>query len=404
MSSLITHSPDLQRLADDGYALEIRSGHLIIKDLPYLKSDQSLGRGTLVSKLQLAGDQTIPPTDHTVYFIGEVPYQQDGVPVRGILHPQQSTTLAEDLIVDRMFSNKPDGGYPDYYAKMTRYIDLICPHALARYPGIQWRTYQQVVETPDEDVFLYRDTAAIRTETLIANDRLKGQRIGIIGVGGTGSYILDMIAKCRVKLIKIFDYDIFLQHNAFRTPGAASLEQIKKKQNKADYLAKIYSVMRKGIEVFPFRLDEAHFNELEGLDFVFLSLDDGPSRYAIAHWLFDQGTPFIDVGMGLEQSDTNAIFGLCRVTLVVKGDAVALAALPTGEDKTVNLYKTAIQTVESNALNAAIAVIRWKRHMGFYYNGGNDWQVTYNITTGSTCLYGDKDDQDNCDEEGRSST
>ncbi len=35
---LISRSPDLQRLEDEGYDLEIRSGYLLVKDVPYVNS------------------------------------------------------------------------------------------------------------------------------------------------------------------------------------------------------------------------------------------------------------------------------------------------------------------------------------------------------------------------------
>jgi hypothetical protein len=37
------------------------------------------------------------------------------------------------------------------------------------------------------------------------------------GLGGTGSYILDLVSKTPVNEILLFDSDDFLQHNAFRS-------------------------------------------------------------------------------------------------------------------------------------------------------------------------------------------
>ena len=52
--------------------------------------------------------------------------------------------------------------------------------------------------------------------------RLAGDRIGIVGLGGTGSYILDYVSKTRVVEIHLFDGDGYQQHNAFRAPGATT--------------------------------------------------------------------------------------------------------------------------------------------------------------------------------------
>ena len=70
---------------------------------------------------------------------------------------------------------------------------------------------------------------------------MSGLKIGIIGLGGTGSYILDFIAKTYVGEIHLYDSDKVLQHNAFRAPGAPSLQKLNEPVLKVDYLYNIYS-------------------------------------------------------------------------------------------------------------------------------------------------------------------
>ena len=55
---LISLSPDLQRLRDDGFDLEIKSGYLLVKNVPYVNSRKEVSFGTLVSELTLAGNVT----------------------------------------------------------------------------------------------------------------------------------------------------------------------------------------------------------------------------------------------------------------------------------------------------------------------------------------------------------
>ena len=79
------------------------------------------------------------------------------------------------------------------------------------------------------------------------SEKLRGHKIGIIGTGGTGSYVLDFVAKTPVDEIHLYDKDDFLQHNAFRTPGAAALDLLREKPKKVKYLQQTYSSMHKGI-------------------------------------------------------------------------------------------------------------------------------------------------------------
>ena len=43
--------------------------------------------------------------------------------------------------------------------------------------------------------------------------------MAVIGLGGTGAYVLDFFVKTPVREIRAFDLDAFHVHNAFRSPG-----------------------------------------------------------------------------------------------------------------------------------------------------------------------------------------
>jgi len=103
-------------------------------------------------------------------------------------------------------------------------------------------------ERDDEDaVFKYIDTASSRAGIDLVAKKLALKRVAIVGLGGTGSYVLDLVAKTLVKEIHLFDGDTFFQHNAFRSPGAPAGEELRAKPNKAAYFRDMYSKMRLGI-------------------------------------------------------------------------------------------------------------------------------------------------------------
>jgi hypothetical protein len=81
-------------------------------------------------------------------------------------------------------------------------------------------------------------------------------------------------------------------------------------------------------------------------------------------WLSDRGVPCIDVGMSFREGE-GGLTGIAKVTTYLPGDDVAIptqAAVAPGDDD----YSSNVQVAELNALNAIMAVIRWKRHLGFY--------------------------------------
>ena len=104
------------------------------------------------------------------------------------------------------------------------------------------------------------------------------EKIAIVGLGGTGSYVLDLVAKTPVREIHAYDGDTFYQHNAFRSPGAASGDELRAKQPKVTYFKNLYSKMHRGIVDHAVYVDAGNVDELRCMDFVFLCLDKGTGK------------------------------------------------------------------------------------------------------------------------------
>ena len=100
---------------------------------------------------------------------------------------------------------------------------------------------------------------------------------------------------------------------------------------------------------------------------AFVRVDKDSSRAAIFQLLIEQGIPFIDVGMSL-QRERGALDGMLRTTYFPLGEAAAVRDKQWAElhDATDDLYRTNIQIGELNALNACLAVIRFKQLRGFF--------------------------------------
>jgi len=386
---LISRSPDLQRLRDEGYEIDIVAGHLLVKSVPYVARDRSVKRGTLVSTLTLAGEKTQKPDTHVVFFIGEHPCHKDGTEIAQIVHQVKKQTLGPGLVVDRSFSNKPSlprvpgqpnkqpAGYADYYEKMTTYAMVLSSHAQAIDPSATAKTY--VAETTEAgSVFHYMDTASTRAEIGAVTARLSGHRVGIVGLGGTGSYILDLVAKTPVAEIHLFDDDRFLQHNAFRAPGAPSVDELRATPFKVDHLAGIYCKMHKGIQPHRIRVEPENADVLANMDFVFVCVDKAPSRRTVVDALREYDKPFIDVGMGATfVEDENILLGWTRVSSSVPGDRRGEQRVPTDGTDAEDIYDKNIQIADLNSLNAALAVIQWKKWCGFYQDLEKENWSTY---------------------------
>lgn len=375
----ISRSPDLQKLRDEGYDISIKSGHLLLR-APYLNAQRQVKQGTLVTPLDLVGERTARPSSHVVSFIGEQPCHKDGSEIAQIRHAVGDQKLAEGLVVNRSFSNKPPEGYVDYFQKMSTYAAIISGPAAALDPNATAKTHRVTTSDDDEadSVFQYPDTASTRAGIVVASNKVKGQRLGIVGLGGTGTYVLDFVSKSPAAEIHIFDGDVFRQHNAFRAPGAPGLEDLERHEKKVERFGQIYSRMHSRIMVHPYHVDESNVGELEGVDFVFICIDKSAPKRVIIEHLLARGVRFVDVGMSVELVDSELV-AIVRTTSSTpeKHDHVArcIAFRDAEEDE----YARNIQVAELNALNAAHAVIKWKKLSGIYQDLEREHQSTYTL-------------------------
>jgi ThiF family len=382
-SALINRSPDLLRLRDEGFEVEVRSGHLLVHGIPYVNASGQVARGTLVSDMTLAGDATARPANHVAWFVGDHPCDRAGREITAIKHGTTTYQLAGDITAQHAFSNKPAAGYPDYHAKMTRYIEIISAPAQSKQPGITVRTYKPVPADVSESVFHYIDSASSRAGIAAVSAKLSHLRVGIVGLGGTGSYLLDLIAKTPVREIHLYDGDLFLQHNAFRAPSAASLDELHAQPTKVGYMAELYAKMRRGVVPHAVNIDAANVDELLQLDFVFLCMDSGPAKRLIIDTLQAAGRTFIDTGIGVELLPARLqLWGICRVTTstAAQHDHVAQRVSCAGNEDD-GLYARNIQVAELNALCAVMAVTKWKKLCGFYADDDQEHDSTYTTNT-----------------------
>ena len=375
-------NPELKRLRDEGYNVEVRNGFLVMRDVPYVTSNKEVKRGFLATPLLMANDKVQPPDNHTIHFGGEYPCDAAGRPIERIRNNDGPTTIESNLVADRTFSAKPQpsGKYENYYAKVTTYADILSGPARQIDPNANARTFPVIQAEDGESVFRYLDTASSRAEITEISAKLKSPRLAIVGLGGTGGYVLDLLAKTPVKEIHLFDGDVFFQHNAFRAPGAPSGEDLEQKPCKVDYFQALYGRMRKGIVAHPEYITSDNLKQIEGFDFVFLCMEGG-DKAAIVRHLEALRTPFIDVGMGLYVAN-GSLGGIIRTTTSVEGKREHVwqkKRIPFAVNADQNEYDLNIQIADLNALNAAFAVIRWKRLVGFYLDQEAEFFSTYTI-------------------------
>lgn len=378
---LIDRNDDLQRLRREGYEIFVHpSNHLIVKNVPYATANKTVAYGEFTAILVLSGDRTGAPKDHTIYFTGEYPCDNEGRTLEGLRNAQGRQQLADDLFIDFRFSAKPVGE-PDrnYYDLVTRYVCTLWQYAQRIEPDCTPLTGRALDPDDQSSIFTYRDTASSRAGIMAVTQKLENSTVAIIGLGGTGSYVLDLVSKTPAREIHLFDGDRFSQHNAFRSPGAASLPEVSHVPplRKVDHWHQRYGVLHRGIVPHPYFLDQRNAHELAAFDFSYICMDQPTAKKAIVNALIESGRPFIDVGMGVVLEETS-LGGILRTTLSTnekrehQKNGVSFGDV---EDE----YATNIQIADLNALNAALAVVRWKKMLGFYRGRDPEYSSVYTV-------------------------
>ena len=217
---------------------------------------------------------------------------------------------------------------------------------------------------PSESVFLYPNDRPAEHGYTDLVDLFRGKTVAIIGLGGTGSYVLDFVSKTEVEEIHLYDSDKFERANAFRAPGAFAPDQVTAESYKVDMYRERYEQFRRGIIAHPQDIDLGNVADLGQRSAVFLCIPSNPIKEAI----FNTCPFVVDCGIGAKRDDQGGLRGALRVNA---GHGSFTSALrdkvplqpPSGADAYFNL-----QVAELNALNATLAVIRWKKHLGFYHD------------------------------------
>lgn len=365
---LASHNPFVQRLVDQGYSVDFIGGYVVIYGLPYLDADGSLKYGDWVSPVDLKGWVIGAPSNHQAWFRGGKPHDENRRQLQlGV--SEAKLTVTEGFITNYAFSFKllesgTKRAYRSFEEKVHTYLDVITAPAMAAYAEATPLRAIVMQATEQGSPLRVPDTLSSRYGINDVSSLLRGKKVAIVGLGGTGSYVLDLIARTHLEKIALFDDDEVHVHTIFRMPGFIHRAI---GERKVDALAQQYGNWHGGVGPIPERITSANIDLLREFDFVFVSVDDGPSRLLIVDWLSAKGIPFVDCGMGLNRAVVG-LNGVVRITGVDRNAferTVNTPYLPTEKMKD-DEYSRQAQIAEFNALNAALAVIMFKQHFQLF--------------------------------------
>jgi molybdopterin/thiamine biosynthesis adenylyltransferase len=160
----------------------------------------------------------------------------------------------------------------------------------------------------------------------VFNQDLAQLRVGIVGLGGTGSALCALAARLGIRRFALFDRDIVEESNLNRLHGA-TMDDARQARPKVEVAARNLQDLGFGIEVRTYQqwiTDPSCRDAMKSCDLVFGCTDDHAGRAILNRFAYYYATPVIDLGLAIEVSqaevpEMQALDG--RVTVLQPGNS-----------------------------------------------------------------------------------
>ena len=256
--------------------------------------------------------------------------------------------------------------------------DLVHRYAKQVVGAVSAAGYSETASLAKRGSFRIPNTFEARAALGPVQDRIREQRIVIIGLGGTGAYVLDLMAKTPVPEIHLLDADEVDWHTFMRAPGAPTADEIESLRGsplkKVAYYHSQYAALRDGIFPHAVGIDSASvlakFLSAHPVDFAFVCIDqkkdsDSPRQDVVYEALSDAAIPFVDSGVSITL-EGDRVRGAVMTSFYAAGSEGWREAIPNARvEGNVPGYRN-VQLPEVNALAASLAVMEWRRRTEQY--------------------------------------
>ena len=286
------------------------------------------------------------------------------------LHVANIRGLTKGLVYDRMgrqignvtktdntnsctISIKRDHGeYRDAWEALKTYINAI-------YGG--FRTNSQAAALPVDRPYRFPIVGEKSREEVEWLDLVRGDKITIVGLGGVGSWIADLLTKADVSELHAWDDDLIEDKNILRMPGAINPDWIGKP--KATWLEETYQQIHPRIFGHQENVREENVDKvLRNTTFGFVAVDNDDGRTIACNALANVGVPFVDVGLSLDRRDGQVTASL-RVTTAYPHHETWRGAIPKVGRAGQEVYGR-LELSDISAMAAGWAVQSWRKMRG----------------------------------------
>lgn len=374
-----------------GFAVRVESDVVLAVRVPCLLAGGIVGTCTIEKSYNPANGKPNDRKGGAVHAVRITPDEaQDGC-----VYNADGTTIGNHIGGDgQTWSNiSIRKGSQDSPEDDVSASDLIHRYAKQIVGAVSAAGYSETASLGRRGPFKIPNTFEARAALGPVQDRIRDQRTAIIGLGGTGAYVLDLIAKTPVAEIHLLDSDGVDWHNFMRAPGAPTAEEIESRHKgrlrKVDYYHSKYASLREGIHVHAVRVDSqtmfAEFLSAHPVDYAFVCIDqrkdcDSPRQDVVYAALSEAGVPFIDSGVSITL-ENDSVSGSVTTSAYAAGSLAWKDAIPNARvEGNAPGYRN-VQLPEVNALAASLAVMEWRRRTGQYVSESASFLHRFRLET-----------------------
>ena len=310
-------------------------------------------------------------------------YHEDGTPIGNYIDGDGKTWSSISIKKGGQGSPEDDGSARD----------LVHRYAKQVVGAVSAAGYSETASLSKQGPFKIPNTFEARAALGPVQDRIREQRIAVIGLGGTGAYVLDLMAKTPVPEIHLLDADEVDWHTFMRAPGAPTADKIESLRGsplkKVAYYCTKYASLREGIFPHAVGIDSpsmfGEFLSSHPVDFAFVCIDqkkdsDSPRQDVVYEALSEAEIPFIDSGVSITLED-DTVSGAVTTSFYAEGSEAWREAIPNARvEGNVPGYRN-VQLPEVNALAASLAVMEWRRRTEQYVSESASFLHKFRLET-----------------------
>ncbi len=277
--------------------------------------------------------------------------------LNGVIRQTSSSLVLSIKIRDR--------DYEDAWDALVNYVRHVYALFLGELPA------DRIINRPYTfNILGDQSPEAIEWRSLVSHER-----ISVIGLGGVGAWIADLVVKADPSEVHGWDYDDIEPKNVLRMPGGLN-PSIWIGRTKVDWFQETYSLIHSNIHGHCMRIGHENIQEMIGsTTFAFVAVDEANDRMTICNELENAGIPFVVAGLSLVRKERRVKVSM-RIVTAHQGVASWREAIPQVGQAGQDDYGS-LDLPDVYAMAASYSVQSWRKMRGQLWFEQREECLTY---------------------------